>query len=58
MDAKTWQAVIQKMRSSFKDQQFEAGLAFAIEQVSQQLIVYFPDAVQHSNELPDAPLVQ
>ena len=58
VDAKTWQAVIQKMRLSFKDQQFEAGLAFAIEQVSRQLIAYFPDAAPHSNELPDALLVQ
>jgi uncharacterized membrane protein len=58
VDSKTWQAVIQKMRLSLKDKQFEAGLAFAIEQVSQQLIAYFPDAVPHNNELSDVPLVQ
>lgn len=56
--ASSWQAVIQKMRLSFKDKQFEAGLAFAIEQVSSQLIVHFPDTEPHGNELPDALLVQ
>ncbi len=53
-----WQSVINEMRKAFKTQQFESGLTFAIEQVSEQLTTYFPGLGAHVNELPDAPLVQ
>lgn len=58
VDQKTWHAVISDMRVAFKAKQFDAGLIFAIEQVSQQLIKYFPDASAHPNELTDAPVIQ
>jgi uncharacterized membrane protein len=58
VDNKIWHAVISEMRVAFKAKQFDAGLTFAIEQVSQQLIQFFPDASAHPNELPDAPVIQ
>ena len=54
----TWQDVIKHIRTAFIAKQFENGLTFAIEQVSQQLIAYFPDQSHHANELPDAPVIQ
>jgi uncharacterized membrane protein len=61
VDEKVWQAAIHQMQIAFKAQQFEAGLSFAIEQVSAQLMTYFPNSSIHSpdiNELADAPVIQ
>jgi uncharacterized membrane protein len=58
VDNKTWHAVINEMRVAFKAKQFDAGLSFAISQVSQHLIAHFPDAAVRPNELPDSPVIQ
>ncbi len=58
VQAAYWQSVISEMRKAFKTRQFESGLTFAVEQVSEQLTTYFPYLGAHTNELPDAPLVQ
>jgi uncharacterized membrane protein len=57
VDATAWQSVIHQMRGAFKNKQFGEGLRFAIAQISEQLILHFPDASAHPNELPDSPVM-
>ncbi|MBT9512692.1 MAG: TPM domain-containing protein [Acidovorax sp.] len=59
VSAQEWQAVVQQMSLSFQQQQYEEGLAQAIEAVSSRLVQHFPrsgDMPPQANELPDAPV--
>ena len=52
-----WQEVVARMRNNFSQGRFEDGLTQALEEVSGQLVRFFPEG--HSptqrNELPDEP---
>ena len=52
-----WQAMVQRMRSSFGPGDFEAGLTQALEEVSALLVQHYPVTPDHprANQLPDRP---
>lgn len=54
-----WQDMISRMRTAFRNEQFEAGLTLALEEISAVLVQHFPLAAgaANPNELPDAPLI-
>ena len=59
--ADEWREVIAQMSSSFRQSQYEEGLAGAVEAVSARLADHFPrtpGAAGYPNELPDAPVVR
>lgn len=56
-----WQAMVAQMSTHFRQADYEAGLAQAVDNVSQQLARHFPRhpaAAAHANELPDKPIVR
>ena len=58
--AARWKQLLARMSATFQQQQFEEGLAQALEEVSALLIAYFPasqDGPGHINELPDVPFL-
>ena len=54
-----WQSLISRMRTAFRDGQFEEGLTLALEEISAVLVQHFPleAGAANPNELPDAPLI-
>jgi len=54
-----WQGMISRMRSAFREGQFEEGLTLALEEISAVLVQHFPleAGAANPNELPDAPLI-
>ncbi|MDP1654557.1 MAG: TPM domain-containing protein [Hylemonella sp.] len=54
-----WQGMILRMRSAFREGQFEEGLTLALEEISAVLVQHFPlqAGAANPNELPDAPLI-
>ena len=54
-----WQAVVEHMRTAFREGRFEDGLTHALEEVSALLVQHFPAApgAANANELPDAPVL-
>lgn len=54
-----WQDMIGRMRSAFRQDQYEEGLTQALEEVSAVLVRHFPltGGVDYPNELPDQPIV-
>lgn len=54
-----WQGMISRMRSAFREGQFEEGLTLALEEISAVLVQHFPleAGASNPNELPDAPLI-
>ncbi|MBX3607419.1 MAG: TPM domain-containing protein [Piscinibacter sp.] len=57
VDAAQWQALMERMRGSFRAGDFEAGLAAAVQTVDALLRAHFPlaEGQANPNELPDAP---
>jgi uncharacterized membrane protein len=53
-----WTQTMMRMRSAFQAGHFERGLNLAIDEVTDLLVQHFPDSKAHTNELPDAPVVQ
>lgn len=55
----TWPALVQSMGAAFKAQNFELGLAQAIDGVSALLVAHFPLSAGQTNrnELPDQPVL-
>lgn len=57
VDAAVWQQMLAQMRAAFKQGEFEAGLAEAVDRIGELLAQEFPLAegqINH-NELPDRP---
>jgi len=54
-----WQGMISRMRSAFREGQFEEGLTLALEEISAVLVQHFPleAGAANPNELPDTPLI-
>jgi uncharacterized membrane protein len=54
-----WQGMISRMRTAFREGQFEEGLTLALEEISAVLVQHFPlkAGASNPNELPDAPLI-
>lgn len=54
-----WQGMISRMRTAFREGQFEEGLTLALEEISAVLVQQFPleAGASNPNELPDAPLI-
>ena len=59
VEPKVWQDLVSRMRSAFRQGQFEDGLTSALEQVSALLVQHFPlrAGEANPNELPDAPVL-
>lgn len=55
----TWQAIVDRMGSAFRERRFEDGLTQALAEVSALLVQHFPAAPgsANPNELPDAPVL-
>ena len=55
----TWQAIVERMGSAFRERRFEDGLTQALAEVSALLMEHFPAAPgsANRNELPDAPVL-
>jgi uncharacterized membrane protein len=53
-----WHAMVERMRTPFREARFEDGLTQALEEVSAVLAQYFPlaEGAVRPNELPDAPV--
>lgn len=52
-----WEQISQEMEKRFRNQQFEAGILYGIEQISLVLAQHYPSNGIHKNELPNAPVV-
>jgi len=54
-----WQAIVERMRTAFRESHYEDGLTHALEEVSALLVQHFPLAAGETNpnELPDAPVL-
>ena len=52
-----WTQTMARMRGAFQANRFEDGLSLAIEEVSDLLVIHFPNNAVHPNELPDAPVI-
>lgn len=58
VSSKEWKDICRAMESSFRQQQFEAGVIEGINTVSSYLWKYFPPAPENArNELTDKPVV-
>ena len=53
-----WTQTMMRMQKAFRANQFEDGLNLAIDEVTALLVAHFPDTTTHTNELPDAPVIQ
>ena len=51
-----WAAMVDKLRTALRDEQFEAGLSAAIRTADDMLVAHFslPEGIKRLNELPDA----
>jgi len=60
VDAAGWERIMATMQSAFRDGQFEAGIAQAIDAVDALLVGHFALAAgaRNPNELPDAPILR
>lgn len=52
-----WDHVCKDMEKLLKSHQFEEGILFGIERISNVLKQHFPESVITPNELPDQPLI-
>jgi uncharacterized membrane protein len=59
VSADQWSSIVRKLSVALKDEQFEAGLLSALDEVSAILCAHFPaGAKSHNpNELPDQPVL-
>lgn len=55
--ADIWSGVCRRMQAQFAQGHFDAGAVEGIAAVSHQLMQHFPRGTDHSNELPDRPVL-
>ena len=54
-----WQHMVERMAQAFRTGQYEAGLTYALEEVSAVLVQHFPlaEGQSRTNEQPDEPML-
>ncbi|MBC8086678.1 MAG: TPM domain-containing protein [Phycisphaerae bacterium] len=55
--SREWEQICRKMKTDFKQSNYEDGVVSGIQEVTQHLIKHFPASGAGQNELPDKPVV-